>query len=82
MIIGAADEILTRSIPLMNTPLANNRMTNGFRNLELTISPGGIIVLLMFWRGNGNLRVNTLNAARRRGGRSFWKRWNWRGAVG
>jgi hypothetical protein len=40
MIIGAADEILTRSIPLMNTPLANNRETNGFRNLELTTSPG------------------------------------------
>jgi hypothetical protein len=49
MIIGAADEMLTLSIPLMNTPLASNRMTSGFRNLGLMTSPGGSIVLLMFW---------------------------------
>jgi hypothetical protein len=37
MMSGAAEEMLTRSIPLMNTPLASNRMTNGFRKSERTI---------------------------------------------
>jgi hypothetical protein len=51
MIIGAADEILTRSIPLMNTPLASNRMMSGFRSLELKTSPVhiGRYIVLMSW---------------------------------
>jgi len=49
MIIGAADEMLPRSLPLMNTPPASNRMTIGYCNLELTTSPVGSIVLPILW---------------------------------